>query len=598
MAGDATIKIKIQTDSTQAQQGLEQAAGKAESFGSRFKSTFAGVLAANVVQNLAAKVWDFGKQSVEAYSKAEDTQTKFVDAMSRIPGASAATTQALQDQAKALSQVTVYSAGQSKQALASLAPFGLTADQLKTLLPLVQDFAAKTGKDLPTAAEQVGKAMLGQGRALKGVGIDFKDTGSVAGNFAEVVSGLQSNVGGLAEKMGGTAGGQMQIMQNNITALKVAVGEGLMPALKLLLPILTAVMNFIKNNSKWLVPLAVGVLAVVAAFYALNLAMTILAMNPVTLIILAIVAAVALLAVGVYLLVSNWTAVWNAIKAGAEAVWQVMQTVWDAILGVIQTVWSWIVANWPLLLGILTGPIGLAVVLIVKYWGDIWNAILAVWSWISSAFGAVFGWITAPFISAWNWIVGVWNAAVGFFAGLINGIAAWFGRIFGIITAPFQQAWSWLSSTVSQVGAWFAAVPGAIGRALAGVFDAIIGPFKAAWSWIQNNILGPIKGAWNGIAGALNAVHISIHIPDWVPIIGGKGFDWSPPRIPTLAQGGLLTRSGLVYAHAGEVISPAPATATGRQGPAVVIQTANIRDEVTAEVFTRKLAWHLQTERV
>ena len=35
-------------------------------------------------------------------------------------------------------------------------------------------------------------------------------------------------------------------------------------------------------------------------------------------------------------------------------------------------------------------------------------------------------------------------------------------------------------------------------------------------------------------------------------------------ELPHLAQGGLMTSSGIVYAHAGEVISPAPASARAR----------------------------------
>ena len=165
------------TDASGATKGLDQAAQKTESFGSRFKSTFAGVLAANVIQNVASKVYDFGKSSIEAYEAAEKTSIKYTEALKKIPGASDATTASLTAQAKALAQVTIYSTGQSKQALASLASFGLTGDQLGKLLPLVQDYAAKTGQDLPSAAQSVGKALLGQGRALKGVGIDFKNAG-------------------------------------------------------------------------------------------------------------------------------------------------------------------------------------------------------------------------------------------------------------------------------------------------------------------------------------------------------------------------------------------------------------------------------------
>ena len=229
MGDDPTIKIKVETDASGATKGLDKAAQQTESFGQRFKATFTGVLAANVIQNVASKVYDFAKSSIEAYDQAEQTTQKYEDALSRIPGASKKTTDALAAQAKALSKVTEYSAGQSKQALTSLASFGLTGDQLKTLLPLVQDYAARTGQDLPSAAQSVGKALLGQGRALKGIGIDFKNQGSVAANYTELVGGLQGKVGGLAKQMGTTDAGKMKIMENQVTALKVQLGGALGP---------------------------------------------------------------------------------------------------------------------------------------------------------------------------------------------------------------------------------------------------------------------------------------------------------------------------------------------------------------------------------
>jgi len=55
---------------------------------------------------------------------------------------------------------------------------------------------------------------------------------------------------------------------------------------------------------------------------------------------------------------------------------------WNWILNAIQVVWKWIRKNWPLLLGILLGPVGLAVVAIIKNWKKISTAFQAVWHFI------------------------------------------------------------------------------------------------------------------------------------------------------------------------------------------------------------------------
>jgi hypothetical protein len=569
---DPTIKIKIETDATQASQGLDKAAQQTEKFGSRFKSTFAGVLAANVVQNVASKVFDFGKTSVEAYEKAEANSVKYEAALKRIPGASDLVTLSLMAQAKALSQVTIYSAGQTKQAQATLAQFGLTGDQLKELTPLVQDYAAKTGQDLPTAASSIGKALLGQGRALKGVGIDFKNTKTLTGNYAEIVDGLKTKVGGLATEMGQTSAGKMAIMQNRVTALKVQLGAALVPAIMKVSEVLGPLLDYISKNTQWLVPLAMGITAVAVAFKVLNAAMALLGANPSALLIMGIALAVVLLAVAVYELWTNWSTIWPAILGLIQSVWNWIQSTWDtitgilqapflafwgwiqvawdAVLGIIQGVWNWVSANWPLLLGILFGPIGLAVALIVTNWGK-----------VSAAIGASI-----------SWIQGAWNA------------------VYGFVTTPIGNAVSWIKGKIDQIGGWFDSVAGAISSALSGVTNAITAPFKAAWDWIDSNVISPLKSGWNTIANAVNSIHFSVSIPSWVPVVGGKGFDWSPPHVPTLARGGLITRTGFVLAHAGEAISPIPSRLTGRSGPVVEIQHAHFSEKIDVELFGRRLA--------
>ena len=584
MASDPTIKVRIETDATQATSGMEKAASQAESFGSRFKAVFAGVLSADVIQKVAGKVYEFGKQSVEAYESAEATSIKFQDALSKIPGASKKTTDALTDQAKALSQVTVYSAGQSKQAIASLASFGLTGDQLKTLLPLVQDYAAKTGQDLPTAAGQVGKALLGQGRALKGIGIDFKNQGSVAANFAEITDGLKSKVGGLADEMGGTSAGKMKIMENNITALKVKLGGALVPAIESTMKVLQPFMTFIGNNAKWLVPLAAGLIAVAGGFIFLNFAVGLFMANPPVLLLLAIAAAIVGIVAVVILLARYW------------------DTIWHGILSLIQVVWNWIKSNWPLLLDILFGPFGFIVGWVIQNFGLIVGALLAVWNWIAGAWSAVYGFLSAPIIAAYNWIVGVIQGIPGVFSAVVGWIAGVWSTVYNAVVTPITNAASWIWGKIQAIGGWFAGIAGSIAGALSGVFDAIIGPFKKAWDWINNNVIGPIKSGWNAIAHAINAVHLDVHIPS-NPItkflhVDGLGFSWDPPKVPTLARGGLMTGSGLVYAHAGEVISPAPTSVTSRNGPAIVINTANFSEEVDVESFLRRASWVIQTQRI
>lgn len=64
----------------------------------------------------------------------------------------------------------------------------------------------------------------------------------------------------------------------------------------------------------------------------------------------------------------------------------------------VNAVWSWVKNNWPLLLGILTGPIGLAVVMIIQHWDTLKggatsavNFIREKWNGLKSWFGGLPG---------------------------------------------------------------------------------------------------------------------------------------------------------------------------------------------------------------
>ncbi|NED31973.1 hypothetical protein [Streptomyces sp. SID8499] len=82
-------------------------------------------------------------------------------------------------------------------------------------------------------------------------------------------------------------------------------------------------------------------------------------------------------------------AVWSGLKRAASAVVDWFKGPFTrfftvTIPGVFNTVLSWVKRNWPWILGALTGPIGLAVVAIIKYWGDIKHGFSSAWSWIKS----------------------------------------------------------------------------------------------------------------------------------------------------------------------------------------------------------------------
>ena len=274
-----------------------------------------------------AAIVAFGKSSVEAFVDAEKSQRVLEDAYARFPAIADVSIQSLRDQAAALQTKTKFDGDNINAMQGSLAAYKLTGSQIQELTPLILDYAEKTGKDLSTATEDVGKALMGQGRSLKAIGIDFKDAGSTAGNFEQLMGGLRTQVGGFAEKEGASAEGKAEILKNKFGDLQETVGSKLLPVATKLTDWLSMAVTFIDENST-----AIGGLIVVGgtiigmikawtiAQAALNIMMT---ANPIGIIIVAVGALVAAI-------------VWVATQT------KFFQTAWKVMTEAIGAAWRWV----------------------------------------------------------------------------------------------------------------------------------------------------------------------------------------------------------------------------------------------------------------
>jgi hypothetical protein len=132
---------------------------------------------------------------------------------------------------------------------------------------------------------------------------------------------------------------------------------------------------------------------------------TALLANPITWIIIAVIALVAAIVL-----------LWKK----NEAFRNLVTGAWNWILAKISAVWNWVKANWPLLLAILTGPIGIAVLVITKNWDKIKSGGARVMDWfrsmpgrIRNALSRVGSIVSAPFRAGFNAVSGFWNRSVG-----------------------------------------------------------------------------------------------------------------------------------------------------------------------------------------
>lgn len=206
----------------------------------------------------------------------------------------------------------------------------------------------------------------------------------------------------------------------------------------------------------------------------------------------------------VLLIVKNW----DTIVAAASAAWE-----W--IKGAVKGFIDWIVANWPLLLAIITGPIGLAVLFIVKNFDTIKQIAGNVMNAIGSFFANGFAGIRNIIGSVVDFIASIPGKVAGFFGGfgsllydkgrdLINGLIngaksllSKIGELFlnvvpGWIKDPFKKALG--INSPSKIFAGFGA------NITQGLANGIAGSAKTAINAAQ--ALGDqVAGINMGIAG-------------------------------------------------------------------------------------------------
>lgn len=362
MARNPMVTVNVVGDATRLNKTFDQVEGKTRGFGSKMGSVLGAVGGVAAAQG----IFTFAKSSVTAFTESEQSAVRLQSAFQKFPALNDSNIESFQKLNEQMAKKTRFDDDALASGQAVLGQFGLTGAQVEKLTPLLADYAARTGKDIPSAADALGKAMLGKGRALAEIGIKFKDAGSTGANFDQVMTGLNSKVGGFAEKEGKTASGQAEILRNQFGELQEEVGSKLVPILTSLAQKLLSVVNFFASLSPGiktaiavvigLVGAAVLITKAVQAWQAAQLALNfVLTANPIGLIVIAIAALVA----GIIWAYKNvdWFrdgvhAVFRAIAAAAEWLGRVFASIWGGIVSgfgwvrdTLKSIANWLIKN-------------------------------------------------------------------------------------------------------------------------------------------------------------------------------------------------------------------------------------------------------------
>ena len=183
--------------------------------------------------------------------------------------------------------------------------------------------------------------------------------------------------------------------------------------------------------------------------------------------------------------------------------------------------------------------------------GDLWETIKGTWDLIANLIGEIVKIIAPVVANILQMIAQFVDDIAGYIGGCMEVLKGIIEFITGVFSGDWEKAWNGIKDIFK------------------GIWEMMVNLVKAP----VNLIIGVINGMISGVVAGINLVvrainSISVDIPDWVPLVGGKhiGFNLSEvtaPQIPTLAKGGVLTSPTLAmvgeYAGADnnpEIVTP------------------------------------------
>ena len=217
---------KVQRETTGINSELKNTSLIAQSANNVFGQIAAGIGAAFTVN----KIIEFSKASIRAFEESEAKTNRLKFALESITKEGGAFDDLVKQSEQLQDKLKIFDSEDIQQIQAMQVQYGLTAEQVKKLTPLILELSVAQGSDLVSATDTALKAIEGQTRGLKSVGASFDDAGNSVGNFNLLIEKLGKLEGVAADQLD-TATGQMKAQQVAAENLEEAIGAKLSPRL-------------------------------------------------------------------------------------------------------------------------------------------------------------------------------------------------------------------------------------------------------------------------------------------------------------------------------------------------------------------------------
>ncbi len=205
------------------------------------------------------------------------------------------------------------------------------------------DIAAATGKPLSSVTDALTKALGGNMTALGKLAPEFREMVKEGAPFEDIMAEIAKTMGGAATTAANTAEGQFKRLGLALSETKESIGAALLPAIEAVLPVLQKFAQWAQDNPNTFLIIAGALGAIALSIMAINVAM---ALNPISLIVIGVIALIAALAIA-YKKFEGFRNIVDAVFGGIK--WWINNVTipsFRLMLDVVKTIFNGIAKLW------------------------------------------------------------------------------------------------------------------------------------------------------------------------------------------------------------------------------------------------------------
>ncbi|ONH55455.1 phage tail tape measure protein [Frankia sp. CcI49] len=195
----------------------------------------------------------------------------------------------------------------------------------------------------------------------------------------------------------------------------------------------------------------------------------------------------------------------SAFNSAKDFVVGVFKAIYNGIATAVSAVLGFVGRHWRLLLVLITGPIGLIIVMIVNAKDRIIRGFEVMWRAVSGFAQRIWKDVSGFFSRLWSDVSGfvakIWHDVAGFFSKMWSDVSGFASRIWHDVAGFFSKLWSdvsgWVSRTWHDVAGFFSKIWADVTGFASRIWHDVAGFYGNLW----RDVSGWVSRTWHDVVG-------------------------------------------------------------------------------------------------